>query len=307
MDFGMKLQDLRKSKGLSQEALAERLNVSRQAVSKWESGAGYPEMDKLILLSDLFGVTIDYLIKDHSESVSETTNETEERHFMSKQKIANYKQHKIRFAYQIAISVSVIIMSVSIPILCEDTKYDSIGNFAFLAIIAMAVFCMIFTGIASGDHYSALEKKEINMSFDDLQTLQNEYAQFKLRYGMFIAFGVFLIIISVAAVTLFDDSSVFSDKLSSVQLMVCVALAVFLFISQSIKYAMYRFLVQNKEYIADNRREENSLYNITMPLAAMLFLILGFTKGWWHPGWIIFPITAIITSGIEGIRKSNRD
>ena len=48
MDFGMKLQSLRKEKGLSQEALAEKLHVSRQAVSKWESGAGYPEMDKLI-------------------------------------------------------------------------------------------------------------------------------------------------------------------------------------------------------------------------------------------------------------------
>ena len=59
MDFGMKLQSLRKEKGLSQEALAEKLHVSRQAVSKWESGAGYPEMDKLILISDLFGVTID--------------------------------------------------------------------------------------------------------------------------------------------------------------------------------------------------------------------------------------------------------
>ena len=56
MDFGMKLQSLRKEKGLSQEALAEKLHVSRQAVSKWESGAGYPEMDKLILISDLFGV-----------------------------------------------------------------------------------------------------------------------------------------------------------------------------------------------------------------------------------------------------------
>ena len=69
MDFGMKLQSLRKEKGLSQEALAEKLHVSRQAVSKWESGAGYPEMDKLILISDLFGVTIDYLIKDSHESV----------------------------------------------------------------------------------------------------------------------------------------------------------------------------------------------------------------------------------------------
>ena len=64
MRFHEKLQELRKQNGLSQEALAERLDVSRQAVSKWESGQTYPETDKLIAISDIFGVTLDSLIKD---------------------------------------------------------------------------------------------------------------------------------------------------------------------------------------------------------------------------------------------------
>jgi transcriptional regulator with XRE-family HTH domain len=63
MSFGKNLQRLRKEKGMSQESLAEILEVSRQAISKWESGAAYPEIEKLIALSDLFGVSIDYLIK----------------------------------------------------------------------------------------------------------------------------------------------------------------------------------------------------------------------------------------------------
>ena len=54
MSFGEKLQQLRKEKGLSQEDLAYQLNVSRQAVSKWESQNGYPEMEKMILISELF-------------------------------------------------------------------------------------------------------------------------------------------------------------------------------------------------------------------------------------------------------------
>jgi len=64
MQFHDKLQKLRKEKGLSQETLADMLGVSRQAVSKWESGQTYPETDKLIALSDVFGVTVDSLIKD---------------------------------------------------------------------------------------------------------------------------------------------------------------------------------------------------------------------------------------------------
>ncbi|MBU3126929.1 helix-turn-helix domain-containing protein [Clostridium tagluense] len=64
MSFSEKLQRLRKEKALSQEQLAELLNVSRQSVSKWESGQTYPEINKLIILSDLFKITIDDLVKD---------------------------------------------------------------------------------------------------------------------------------------------------------------------------------------------------------------------------------------------------
>ncbi|RCX22706.1 DNA-binding XRE family transcriptional regulator [Fontibacillus phaseoli] len=64
MDFADKLQSYRKQKGLSQENLAEVVGVSRQAVSKWESGQSYPEMDKMIAISELFHVTVDHLVKD---------------------------------------------------------------------------------------------------------------------------------------------------------------------------------------------------------------------------------------------------
>jgi transcriptional regulator with XRE-family HTH domain len=64
MQFHEKLQKLRKEKGLSQESLADMLGVSRQAVSKWEGGQAYPETDKLIILSEIFGVTLDSLLKD---------------------------------------------------------------------------------------------------------------------------------------------------------------------------------------------------------------------------------------------------
>ncbi len=60
MDFSEKLMDLRRREGWSQERLAEELGVTRQSVSKWEMGTAMPELGKLIALSDLFGVTIDY-------------------------------------------------------------------------------------------------------------------------------------------------------------------------------------------------------------------------------------------------------
>jgi len=64
MIFSEKLQLLRKNKGLTQEEMAERLNVSRQAVAKWESGQVYPDISNLIQISDLLNVTVDYLVRD---------------------------------------------------------------------------------------------------------------------------------------------------------------------------------------------------------------------------------------------------
>lgn len=62
-----KLYKLRKESGLSQEQLAEQLKVSRQAISKWESGNAVPESEKLISISKYFGVSLDYLLKDEDE------------------------------------------------------------------------------------------------------------------------------------------------------------------------------------------------------------------------------------------------
>lgn len=74
-----KIYKLRKNSGLSQEQLAEKLNVSRQAISKWESGTAVPESEKLVTISNYFGVSVDYLLKDEEEKVIGTDSNVEEK------------------------------------------------------------------------------------------------------------------------------------------------------------------------------------------------------------------------------------
>ena len=62
MEFHEKLQELRKNKGLTQEELSQMLYVSRTAVSKWESGRGYPNIDSLKAIAKFFGITVDQLL-----------------------------------------------------------------------------------------------------------------------------------------------------------------------------------------------------------------------------------------------------
>ena len=72
MIFAEKLIQLRKKAGWSQEELAEQMNVSRQSVSKWEGAQSVPDLEKMIRLSRLFGVTTDYLLKDEIEEEDDT-------------------------------------------------------------------------------------------------------------------------------------------------------------------------------------------------------------------------------------------
>ena len=71
MEFNNKLYELRKQKGFSQEELANRLNVSRQTISKWEVGESTPDMEKIVAISDLFEVSLDELVKGEESKMAE--------------------------------------------------------------------------------------------------------------------------------------------------------------------------------------------------------------------------------------------
>ena len=74
MNISQKILLQRKKKGISQEDLANALNVSRQAVSKWESSQSVPDMDKIVALSSYFNITTDYLLKDEIETIDGADN-----------------------------------------------------------------------------------------------------------------------------------------------------------------------------------------------------------------------------------------
>ncbi len=85
MNFSQKLQNLRNGKNLSQEELAEIMNVSRQSVSKWELGQSFPEIEKLIDISNYFGVSIDSLVKDEKVEAENEKIETKVSERISEQ------------------------------------------------------------------------------------------------------------------------------------------------------------------------------------------------------------------------------
>ena len=122
MNIADRIQSLRKSKGISQEELADKVGVSRQAVSKWESEQSTPDIEKIILLSEYFGVTTDYLLKG-IEPVSEGPDKVDARIFSIIGTVFNF-----------------IGLVTAIIIWIEEQRPISVG----VGLIVMAIGYMIF-------------------------------------------------------------------------------------------------------------------------------------------------------------------
>ena len=115
MEFNNKLYELRKQKGFSQEELANRLNVSRQTVSKWEVGDSTPDMEKLVAMSDLFGISLDELVLDKSPEpapVEQVPVKSELYSDIKKHVLTDDNKKKIRKGAKIALIVFGIILAI---------------------------------------------------------------------------------------------------------------------------------------------------------------------------------------------------
>lgn len=111
MEFSEKLLTLRKAKTLTQEELAEKLNVSRQSVSKWESGQAVPELDKIVAISTVFDVTTDYLLK--SSEIDDLSVKTEMLEKQQEQMLSREKrQQKIRECVLYGIVIYLVFLAV---------------------------------------------------------------------------------------------------------------------------------------------------------------------------------------------------
>lgn len=115
MEFNKMLYDLRKKKGISQEELANEINVTRQTISKWELGESTPDMEKMISLSNYFDTTLDELVLGRkSSSLEENNKETAVTKIMNKKILTQENQMRIRKGLRIAGIVALIILSIDI-------------------------------------------------------------------------------------------------------------------------------------------------------------------------------------------------
>ena len=294
MYFSENLKTLRKIKNISQEELAERLEVSRQAISKWESGECYPETEKLIKLSELFNYDIDELL-NQSITINEDTEKKE------------YECIYKKFTKGVTLGIILILIGVTLLLIAlginTNKKFITFGIIILLLFITTAVPLFIINGI-NMESFKTKNKTLLNFYTEE------EIEKFNKKFAIRIALGVSIILIGImfllASYIIYDTESIMPAAI----FMIFITISVPIFVYNGIQKSKYEIELYNKINNKEQTEANELLGKISgviMILATITFFILSFIFNLWKISWIVFPICGMIC-GIVAIilNKENR-
>lgn len=307
MILAEKITMLRKQNGYSQEEVAERLNVSRQAVSKWESGNTIPDLDKIIKLSELFNVSTDYLLKDDVvEEYEGTAGNTYER-MVTVEDANEYMDIRQKNSKVMAISVAGCVFSpIALIVLgaltessyaLDENLAGGIGLAILLVMVGISVFNIILCNLKEKS-YEFLDMEDIKLQYGVEGIVNMRRMEFENTYRMCIAGGTLLCILSVIPLLIFARSE-------DVTLLVCmvglllfiVGCGVYLFVYASMIEGSFQKLLQIGDYTIDKKRIEKSfgpLSGAFWCLITAIYLLISFMCDRWELTWIVWPCAALL-------------
>lgn len=242
MDFGEKLLQLRKSKAMSQESLAEQLNTSHQAVSKWENGQGYPETEKLLLISNIFNVSIDYLLRERVEPILEH----EAGYYVSKETIEGFLIFERKTLKYSALGIVLGILSVCAYFLLQAT----VAIIVISVLVAAAVGVIVVVTMM-GDQYKPLRKEPLIFDERVLKELKQRYASVRKKYIVSMIVGVGCLFVGATPLLLFKKGLMIVEGEMNMYYAgsaFFIALGFFIFIQVVSMMEAYELLIKNEEY-----------------------------------------------------------
>lgn len=326
-EFAKNLCAMRKEKGWTQTELADKLGVTNQAISKWEKRDSFPDTAILIPLSELFGVTVDSMLKDRYRTCGEKDgvadcedsgacvndcprgeNGRGER-AESRESGDDIKGHladeivaerpaewRKAFAAILCAGLGVIFAAiieiVLVGILIPD--FAVYGTIVMLALIAAGVTCIVYAGIKNTVYF---------LSIDD-----ERWKPAMQSFAKRISVGVCLCVLSAAAFTACGLSELYPSAkvvVWSVALTVGFALifaAVALLIVGGLGFS--NAVRECAPEYARSKKKETGLSRfsgLVMLVATGAFLSLGFLWNLWHPGWVVFPLGGILCAILGAI------
>ena len=309
-----KIIRLRKKNGWSQEELADKMNVSRQAVSKWEAAQTTPDLEKILQLGNLFGVTTDYLLKDElvDEEFVEGVDETPIRK-ISLAEANDYLEQRKNASVQIAIATLLCIISpiliflllafsecTSIPI--TENLAVGIGMVALFSLVTIAVVIYIRVGFKNAP-YEFLEKEPFETEYGVTGLAREKQKTYRNTYIKYNIFGTCACILSPVPLI----CAALSGKGLLVMTMLCVtlltvAIGVMFFIVAGVRWASMQKLLKEGEF-SEKGKQKNKIIEaigtVYWLLATAIYLGWSFLTSDWHITWVIWPIAGVMFAVVE--------
>ena len=311
-----KIMTLRKKCGWSQEDLADQLGISRQSVSKWESGMSIPDLEKIVKMSSLFGVSTDYLLKDEIEGElpSETmATDDDVLRSVSLEEANTYMDLVKECAPEFATAISALVMC-PIPLLLlggmtetwpqkfSEDILGGIGLVLLLAIVIASVIPIILNSMRLSK-YEYLEKEEISLLYGVRGVVEKRKDDFEDTYRKAIATGVGLCIFAVIPLIFAMAISV-SDMVAACfvcLLLVFVSGGVFLFVSRGLIHESFTKLLQEGDFTPEkkaNGKVIEKIAGVYWCIVTAIYLLWSFLTNDWGYTWLVWPVAGVLFGGI---------
>ena len=306
-----KITEERKKNGWSQEELANKLGVSRQAVSKWESAGSIPDLQRILQMSELFGVTTDYLLKDEIEE--EPLNEYTETNTIkvSMEEGNQYLDMKSRGSRIVANATSLCILSpvplIVLGTMTEDHILIGFSLVLLLVLVAIAVYLFVNYGLHES-HMKHLEKESFETEYGVSGMVRERREQYEPTFTRNIAIGVVLCILSVIPTIMAGVMEV-EDYMSGISvglLLIIVSIGVNILIRAGMIKSSYDTLLQEGEYTIEEKhlkKKTDAFSGAYWCLIVAIYLGWSFWTNNWKFTWIIWPVAGVLYAAVLGMVK----
>lgn len=314
-----KIVSLRKKAGWSQEDLAENLGVTRQSVSKWEGAQSVPDMDKVVQMSRLFGVTTDYLLKDEIEEQAAALVEESPLRRVTMGQATDYLARRRAAAPKVAFAVLLCIVSpvtlLLLAAMSEVQRFPISGNAAagiglcvMLVLLAVAVSIFLRADADVRD-YRFLEEEPFETEYGVEGMVRQRQQEYKDTHTRLVTVGVVLCVL--AAVPLFAAMCISGSDLLYIAavcaLLVLVAIGCLALVTAGVYQGAMEQLLEEGDYTRPQKKHHKLMGTVTMIYwltATAVFLLYTYGphgNGQPQYSWIIWAVAGVLYAAVMGI------
>ena len=327
-----KIINLRKKNGWSQEELAEKLGVTRQSISKYEGAQSIPDLDKILKLSEIFGVTTDYLIKDELEEEEYAPSQMQENESESDRsvhkvtmemaneylQIIDWTAGKTAFATMLCILSPIVLLMLGAMSEMPDYHISEnaaagIGICVLIVLIAIAVTIFILCGMKT-KKYEFMEKEDIETAYGVSGMVKEKRDAYHSMYVTQLVIGIACCICSVIPLfgTLAVSESDFYMVSAVCMLLALVAIGTYFIVRSAAKMNAMNQLLEEEDYTRQKKHENKKMsgpVTVYWLIATAIYLAWSFTTNDWDRTWIIWPVVGVLFPAffaiVNGIRKKS--